>query len=105
MHARQSLLQSPLFGDDVKKLFPIIAPDGSDSANFDNAVELLLQAGRSLPHAMAMLIPEAWGGNPHMKPAQPAFYEHHACPMEPWDGPAALPFTPRRVIRAIHAPN
>ncbi len=66
MHARQSLLQSPLFGDDVKKLFPIIAPDGSDSANFDNAVELLLLAGRSLPHAMAMLIPEAWAGqSPH----------------------------------------
>ena len=62
MHARQSLLQSPLFGDDIKKLYPIIAPDGSDSANFDNAVELLLLAGRSLPHAMAMLIPEAWAG-------------------------------------------
>ena len=60
MHARQSLLSSPLFGDDIKKLFPIIAPDGSDSANFDNAVELLVQAGRSIPHAMAMLIPEAW---------------------------------------------
>src|SRR6266436_2916830 len=74
MHARQSLLQSPLFGDDLQKLFPIIAPDGSDSANFDNAVELLLQAGRSLPHAMAMLIPEAWAGNPHMKPEKRAFY-------------------------------
>ena len=78
MHARQSLLESPLFGDDIKKLFPIIAPGGSDSANFDNAVELLLQAGRSLPHAMAMLIPEAWAGNPHMKPEKRAFYEYHA---------------------------
>src|ERR1700676_5319910 len=101
MHARQSLLQSPLFGDDLKKLFPIIAPDGSDSANFDNAVELLLQAGRSLPHAMAMLIPEAWAGNPHMKAEKRAFYEYHACLMEPWDGPAAIAFTDGRVIGAI----
>jgi len=101
MHARQSLLQSPLLGDDVSKLFPIIAPDGSDSANFDNAVELLVQAGRSLPHAMAMLIPEAWAGNPHMKPEKRAFYEYHACMMEPWDGPAAIAFTDGRSIGAI----
>jgi glutamate synthase (NADPH/NADH) large chain len=101
MHARQSLLQSPLFGDDVKKLHPIIAPDGSDSANFDNAVELLVQSGRSLPHAMAMLIPEAWAGNPHMKPEKRAFYEYHACMMEPWDGPAAIAFTDGRSIGAI----
>jgi glutamate synthase domain-containing protein 2/glutamate synthase domain-containing protein 1/glutamate synthase domain-containing protein 3 len=101
MHARQSLLQSPLFGDDIRKLFPIIAPDGSDSANFDNAVELLLHSGRSLPHAMAMLIPEAWAGNPHMKPDKRAFYEYHACMMEPWDGPAAIAFTDGRVIGAI----
>ena len=100
MHARQSLLQSPLFGDDIKKLLPIIAPDGSDSANFDNAVELLLQAGRSLPHVMAMLIPEAWSGNPHMKPEKRAFYEYHASLMEPWDGPAAIAFTDGRVIGA-----
>src|ERR1700692_1639831 len=98
MHARQSLLQSPLFGDDIKKLYPIIAPDGSDSANFDNAVELLVQSGRSLPHAMAMLIPEAWAGNPHMKPEKRAFYEYHACMMEPWDGPAAIAFTDCRSI-------
>jgi glutamate synthase (NADPH/NADH) large chain len=101
MHARQSLLASPLFGDDLKKLFPIIAPHGSDSANFDNAVELLLQAGRSLPHAMAMLVPEAWAGNPHMKAEKRAFYEYHACLMEPWDGPAAIAFTDGRVIGAI----
>ena len=101
MHARQSLLQSPLFGDDIKKLYPIIAPDGSDSANFDNAVELLVQSGRSLPHAMAMLIPEAWAGNPHMKPEKRAFYEYHACMMEPWDGPAAIAFTDGRSIGAI----
>jgi glutamate synthase domain-containing protein 2/glutamate synthase domain-containing protein 1/glutamate synthase domain-containing protein 3 len=100
MHARQSLLASQLFGDDLKKLFPIIEPDGSDSANFDNALELLLQGGRSLPHAMAMLIPEAWAGNPHMKPEKRAFYEYHACLMEPWDGPAAVAFTDGRVIGA-----
>src|SRR5579871_5986434 len=100
MQARQSLLKSPLFGDDIKKLFPIISPDGSDSANFDNAVELLLQAGRSMPHVMAMLIPEAWAGNPHMDPEKRAFYEYHACLMEPWDGPAAIAFTDGRVIGA-----
>ncbi|HUA16436.1 MAG TPA: glutamate synthase large subunit [Verrucomicrobiae bacterium] len=100
MHARQSLLASPLFGDDLKKLFPIIAPNGSDSANFDNAVELLLQSGRSLPHVMAMLIPEAWAGNPHMESDKRAFYEYHACLMEPWDGPAAIAFTDGRIIGA-----
>ncbi len=100
MHARQSLLSSPLFGDDLKKLNPIITPDGSDSSDFDNAVELLLQAGRSLPHVMAMLIPEAWSGNPHMKPEKRAFYEYHACVMEPWDGPAAIAFTDGRLIGA-----
>ena len=100
MHARQSLLKSPLFGDDLQKLNPVIAPDGSDSANFDNAVELLLQSGRSLPHVMAMLIPEAWAGNPHMAPEKRAFYEYHACLMEPWDGPAAIAFTDGRVIGA-----
>ena len=100
MHARQSILESPLFGDDLKKLFPIIAPGGSDSANFDNAVELLFQAGRSLPHVMAMLIPEAWAGNPHMKSGKRAFYEYHASLMEPWDGPAAIAFTDGRVIGA-----
>jgi glutamate synthase (NADPH/NADH) large chain len=100
MHARQSLLKSDLFGEDIKKLFPIIAPDGSDSANFDDAVELLLQAGRSLPHVMAMMIPEAWAGHPHMDPEKRAFYEYHACLMEPWDGPAAIAFTDGRVIGA-----
>ncbi len=100
MHARQSILGSPLFGDDMKKLFPIIAPGGSDSSNFDNAVELLFQSGRSLPHVMAMLIPEAWSGNPHMKPEKRAFYEYHASLMEPWDGPAAIAFTDGRMIGA-----
>src|SRR6266498_2643756 len=100
MHARQSILATELFGDDIKKLFPIIEAGGSDSANFDNAVELLFQSGRSLPHVMAMLIPEAWAGNPHVKPEKRAFYEYHASLMEPWDGPAAIAFTDGRVIGA-----
>jgi glutamate synthase domain-containing protein 2/glutamate synthase domain-containing protein 1/glutamate synthase domain-containing protein 3 len=100
MHARQSVLASELFGEDIKKLFPIIQPGGSDSAMFDNALELILQAGRSLPHAMAMLIPEAWAGNPHMKDEKRAFYEYHASLMEPWDGPAAIAFTDGRLIGA-----
>src|ERR1022692_173800 len=100
MHARQSVLASPLFGADIEKLFPIIAPGGSDSANFDNALELLFMAGRDLPHAMAMLIPEAWSSNPHMNEQKRAFYEYHASLMEPWDGPAAIAFTDGRVIGA-----
>jgi glutamate synthase (NADPH) large chain len=100
MHARQSVLASPLFGPDIKKLFPIIQPGGSDSAAFDNALELLLMAGRSIEHAMAMLIPEAWASNPHMHPEKKAFYEYHASLMEPWDGPAAIAFTDGRVIGA-----
>ena len=100
MHARQSILASPLFGADIKKLFPIIAPAGSDSASFDNALELLFMAGRELPHAMAMLIPEAWASNPHMHPEKRAFYEYHASLMEPWDGPAAIAFTDGRVVGA-----
>jgi len=101
MHARQSVLESPLFGDDLKKLFPVIQPGGSDSAAFDNALELLVMAGRSLPHAMAMLIPEAWSKNPHMNPQKRAFYEYHASLMEPWDGPAAVAFTDGRSIGAV----
>ena len=100
MHARQSVLASPLFGKDIKKLFPIVQPGGSDSANFDNALELLLMAGRSLPHAVAMLIPEAWAKNPYMNPQKRAFYEYHASLMEPWDGPAAIAFTDGRSIGA-----
>jgi len=100
MHARQSVLASPLFGADIKKLFPIIQPSGSDSAAFDNALELLVMAGRGISHAMAMLIPEAWSGNPHMNPQKRAFYEYHASLMEPWDGPAAIAFTDGRSIGA-----
>src|SRR5947207_5752260 len=100
MHARQSILATELFGDDIKKLFPIIEAGGSDSANFDNAVELLTMSGRSIPHVMAMLIPEALAGNPNIKPEKKAFYEYHASLMEPWDGPAAIAFTDGKVIGA-----
>ena len=101
MLARQSILASPLFGEDIQKLFPVITPGGSDSASLDNTVELLFQAGRSLPHVMAMLIPEAWAANPHMRPEKRAFYEYHASLMEPWDGPAAIAFTDGRSIGAV----
>ena len=100
MNARTSVLASPLFGDDIKKLEPIIAPGGSDSANLDNAVELLLLAGRSLPHVMEMLIPQAWLNDPTMPDDVKAFYEYHASLMEPWDGPAAVAFTDGRMIGA-----
>ena len=100
MNARQSVLASPLYGDKIEKLFPVIMPGGSDSASLDNAVEFLFQAGRSLPHVMAMLIPEAWAGNPDMDEDKRAFYEYHASLMEPWDGPAAIAFTDGRVIGA-----
>jgi glutamate synthase (NADPH) large chain len=100
MDARQSILASPLFGEDIRKLFPIAMPGGSDSAILDNVVELLYMTGRSLPHAMALLIPEAWDGDPTMPAAKRAFYEYHASLMEPWDGPAAIAFTDGRVIGA-----
>ena len=100
MYARQSVLASPLFGEDIKKLFPVITAGGSDSAMLDNAVELLTLAGRSLPHVMSMLIPEAWDHDPAMPPDVKAFYEYHASLMEPWDGPAAVAFTDGRVIGA-----
>ena len=100
MYARQSILASPLFGQDFKKLLPIIDPGGSDSAMLDNAVELLTLSGRSLPHVMSMLIPEAWDYDPTMPENVKGFYEYHASLMEPWDGPAAVAFTDGRVIGA-----
>jgi glutamate synthase (NADPH) large chain len=101
MSAREKTLQSDLFGDDIKKLLPLINKSGSDSAALDNAVELLTLGGRSLPHAMMMLMPEAWTGDPLMDDERRAFYEYHACLMEPWDGPAAVCFTDGRVIGAL----
>ena len=100
MIARQSVLKSPLFGEDMKKLMPIITSGGSDSAMLDNAVELLTLSGRSLPHVMSMLIPEAWDHDVTMPEDIKAFYEYHASLMEPWDGPAAVAFTDGRVIGA-----
>jgi len=100
MHARQKILASSVFGEDLKKLFPVIAPGGSDSASIDNAVELLTLAGRDLHHVMAMLIPEAWDADATMPAEKKAFYEYHASLMEPWDGPAAIAFTDGRVIGA-----
>ncbi|MEM3086402.1 MAG: glutamate synthase large subunit [Halobacteria archaeon] len=93
MHARQSLAWSPLFDDDLKKLFPVITPGGSDTATLDNVVEFLYLGGRSLAHAMMMLIPEPWHGHESMSPEKRAFYEYHACLMEPWDGPAFVAFS------------
>jgi glutamate synthase (NADPH) large chain len=100
MNARQSVLGSPLHDGQIDKLYPVITPDGSDSGSLDNAVEFLYQSGRSLPHVMAMLIPEAWAGNPDMDEEKRAFYEYHASLMEPWDGPAAIAFTDGKVIGA-----
>jgi glutamate synthase (ferredoxin) len=101
MQARESLLQSPLFGDDLRKLLPIIREGGSDTATFDNVLELLVMAGRSLPHAILMMIPEPWSGNPTMDPSLRAFYEYHSALMEPWDGPASIAFTDGTVIGAV----
>ena len=100
MNARQSVLESELHGEEIDALFPVVTPGNSDSGALDNAVEFLFQSGRSLPHVMAMLIPEAWSGNPDMDEEKRAFYEYHASLMEPWDGPAAVAFTDGRVIGA-----
>jgi glutamate synthase domain-containing protein 2/glutamate synthase domain-containing protein 3 len=91
-------MSSPLLGDDLTDLAPILTPVGSDSACFDNALELLLMAGRSLPHAIMMLIPEAFGPSYHISTDKRAFYEYHAAIMEPWDGPAAMVFTDGRLV-------
>ncbi len=100
MAARQASVASQLFGDDISKLWPISYEGQSDTACFDNALEFLVQGGYSLAHAMMMLIPEAWTGNPLMNEARRAFYEYHAAMMEPWDGPAAVAFTDGRQIGA-----
>ena len=101
MHARESLLKSDLFGDDIKKLLPIINEDGSDSAMFDNCLEFLVLGGRSLPHAMMMMIPEPWSGHESMSEEKKAFYEYHGCLIEPWDGPASIAFTDGMKIGAV----
>ncbi|HKJ63111.1 MAG TPA: glutamate synthase central domain-containing protein, partial [Hyphomicrobiales bacterium] len=100
MAARQASVSSPLFGDEITKLWPISYEGQSDTACFDNALEFLVQGGHSLTHAMMMMIPEAWDNNPLMDPKRRAFYEYHAALMEPWDGPAAVAFTDGRQIGA-----
>ena len=100
MAARQASVSSPLFGDDIAKLWPISYEGQSDTACFDNALEFLVRGGYSMAHAVMMLIPEAWAGNQSMSPERKAFYEFHAALMEPWDGPAAVAFTDGRQIGA-----
>ena len=100
MAARKHSMKSELFGEDMDKLWPIIREGQSDSASFDNALELLVLGGYSMGHAMMMLIPEAWSGNDLMDPSRRSFYEFHAALMEPWDGPAAVAFTDGRQIGA-----
>jgi len=97
MAARHAAMSSKFLGEDLEKLWPLIVDGQSDSACFDNALELLVAGGYSLPHAMMMLIPEAWAGNPLMDEERRAFYEYHAALMEPWDGPAAVAFTDGRM--------
>ena len=100
MAARKHSMKSELFGDDLEKVWPLIGGGQSDTACFDNALELLVLGGYSLMHAMMVMIPEAWAGNKLMDPKRRAFYEYHASLMEPWDGPAAVCFTDGRQIGA-----
>jgi glutamate synthase (ferredoxin) len=100
MKARRVLFTSSLFGEDIKKLIPVINTDGSDSAQFDNCVEMLVMTGRELPHAMMMMIPEPWENHESMDPERRAFYEFHSCLLEPWDGPASMAFTDGKMIGA-----
>jgi glutamate synthase (NADPH) large chain len=98
MSAREKTISSPAFGDDIKKLFPVIIPGGSDSASFDNCFELLVQAGRSPEHSLMMMIPEAFGKAYYMSEDRRAFYEYYSSVMEPWDGPAAMIATDGRIV-------
>src|SRR5574341_584924 len=100
MHAREALCESELLPD-LKKILPIVIEGGSDSAIFDNVLEFLVMAGRPLPHAVLMMIPEAWSGHESMSKERRAFYEYHSCLMEPWDGPASIAFTDGTVIGAV----
>jgi glutamate synthase domain-containing protein 2/glutamate synthase domain-containing protein 1/glutamate synthase domain-containing protein 3 len=100
MRARESALASELFGDDLEKVLPVVRPGGSDSATFDNVLELLTLAGRSLPHALMMMIPEAWEGRDDIPEDVRDFYAFHSCLMEPWDGPASVAFCDGRMLGA-----
>jgi len=100
MRARESELSSELFGEDLQKILPVVSPGNSDSATFDNVLELLMLAGRSLPHAAMMMIPEAWRDRDDLPEYLKGFYAFHSCVMEPWDGPASVAFTDGRVVGA-----
>jgi len=100
MRARESELRSELFGEDLEKILPVVSAGNSDSATFDNVLELLLLAGRSLPHAAMMMIPEAYRGREDLPEELKGFYAFHSCLMEPWDGPASVAFTDGRVVGA-----
>ena len=101
MHARESMFKSSLFGEDIRQVVPVIDETGSDSAMFDNVLELLVLAGWSLPHAMMMMVPEPWAKHETMRPEVRDFYQFHSCLMEPWDGPASMAFTDGIQIGAI----
>ncbi|HET9199440.1 MAG TPA: glutamate synthase large subunit [Dehalococcoidia bacterium] len=101
IRAREALCESSLLGDDLKKILPIVIEGNSDTATFDNVLELLLMAGRPIHHAVLMMIPEAWAGHEAMDEDLKAFYEWHSCLMEPWDGPASIAFTDGTVIGAV----
>jgi len=101
MQAREELLENELFGPNIKKILPVILPGKSDSASMDMVVELLLATGRSLPEVMMMLVPEAWEKHASMEEDKKAFYQYNACIMEPWDGPASIPFTDGKYIGAL----
>ena len=101
MRSRYGTLKSEVFGDEIQKMFPIVTESGSDSATLDNALQFLVVNGRSLPHSVMMLIPEAWQHNNLMDEDLKAFYEYHACLMEPWDGPASIAFTNGNVVGAV----
>jgi len=101
MHAREGTMASPLFGDELRKLYPIVREGASDSARFDNALEFLVLTGRELPEAILMMIPEAWENRDDMDPDLRAYYEYHSFLMEPWDGPASIAFTDGRKIGAV----
>lgn len=101
MRAREGVVKSDLFGDELSELFPIMEPDCSDSGNFDNALEFLLMSGRTLQESVMMMIPEAWQKHETMSEARRAFYEYHSCLLEPWDGPASIVFTDGKYIGAV----
>ena len=101
MHAREAQFESPLFGDDMAKIPPVMTAGASDTASFDNALELLLMTGRDLDHAMLMMIPEAWEQHESMPQEKKDFYEYHSCLMEPWDGPAMIVSSNGRSICAL----